>query len=105
MEPAVDDIEFVKLASLLDLGAEDMQKYIGDYNLNGTTVKVYLRGDGVLMVLVPGQPDYELEPLKQDQFKLKIADGYEVHFEIDDKNSVISLSFVQPNGTFKAMRI
>ena len=70
----------------------------------GVTVKVYIRGDGVLMVLVPGQPDYELIATLAHEFRLKIAEGYSVKFEIDDQEVVQSLSFVQPNGVFKAVR-
>ena len=104
MEPSVADITFDKLSPAMEVSEEDLNKYVGEYNLSGATVKVYIRGDGVLMVLVPGQPDYELVPTKEDQFKIKVAEGYEVHFEVDDQNKVLSLSFVQPNGTFKAIK-
>ncbi|MCB0685063.1 MAG: serine hydrolase [Saprospiraceae bacterium] len=104
IEPAVDELVFVRQATVLDIDPNDLEKYLGNYNLMGNTVKVYLRGDGTLMVLVPGQPDYELVPIGTDQFKIKVAEGYEVHFEVNDEHKVLSLSFVQPNGTFKAVK-
>lgn len=104
MEPAVDDIEFTKLSPSFEASMKELQKYTGDYDMVGTTVKVYLKGNGILMVLVPGQPDYELVPTEKDKFKLKVADNYEVHFEVTSEGEVKSLSFVQPNGTFKAVR-
>jgi CubicO group peptidase (beta-lactamase class C family) len=104
MEPAVDDIEFTKLSPAYEMNQDVLSMYVGDYDLNGANVKVYVRGDGVLMVLVPGQPDYELVATEMHNFKLKIAEDYLVKFEVSDANEVLSLSFVQPNGTFKEMR-
>jgi CubicO group peptidase (beta-lactamase class C family) len=104
LEPAVKDISFEKLPPTMKVQKADLQKYTGDYNLEGTTVKVYIRGENTLMVLVPGQPDYELSPTKKDEFDLKILKGYSVKFEVTEKNEVLSLSFIQPNGIFKATK-
>jgi hypothetical protein len=104
MEPAVDDIEFEKLSPTYEISEDGLNKYVGDYDLNGATVKVYVRGDGVLMVLVPGQPDYELVATEMHEFKLKVAEDYKVKFDVNSDNEVLSLSFIQPNGTFKALR-
>lgn len=104
MESAVKDIVFEKMTPSLKVEKTDLEKYVGDYDLQGTTVKVYIRGENTLMVLVPGQPDYELVPAKKDEFDIKVAKGYSVRFEVTDKNEVISLSFVQPNGIFKASK-
>jgi len=104
LEPAVKDIAFVKSAPIVKVEKEELQKYVGEYELSGTTVKVYIRGENTLMVLVPGQPDYELVPTRKDEFDLKIVKGYSVRFEVADNNEVISLSFIQPNGTFKATK-
>jgi hypothetical protein len=53
---------------------------------------------------VPGQQDYELVPTKKDEFDLKVAKGFSVKFEVTEKNEVRSLTFIQPNGNFKAIR-
>jgi CubicO group peptidase (beta-lactamase class C family) len=104
LERAVKDIVFEKMPPSVKVGKADLQKYVGDYDLQGTTVKVYIRNETTLMVLVPGQPDYELVPVKKDEFDLKVVKGYSVRFEVTDKNEVLSISFVQPNGTFKASK-
>jgi hypothetical protein len=65
---------------------------------------VYLRDEKTLMVLVPGQPDYEMVPVKENIFNFKALSGYSVQFEKDEKGKVTSMSFIQPNGTFKAKR-
>jgi hypothetical protein len=102
MEPTVKDILFERLTPAL-LKAE-LQKYVGDYDLSGTNVKVYIKGDKTLMVFIPGQTDYELVPANKNEFDLKIAKGYSVRFEVTEQNKVLSLTFIQPNGNFKATR-
>lgn len=105
LEPAVDnDIVFTKLPPDIKVDNALLQKYTGDYLLNGATVRVYIKDGSTLMVNVPGQPDYELVPAGQDLFNLKIAKGYSVKFEMDEKQSPLSLTFQQPNGNFKATR-
>jgi hypothetical protein len=100
MDPNVADIVFEKLKP--SVAKAQLEKYVGDYDLNSTNVKVYIKGDKTLMVFIPGQPDYELVPVKKDEFDLKIANGYSVTFEVNDQNKVLSMTFVQPNGNFKA---
>ncbi|NND34920.1 MAG: serine hydrolase, partial [Saprospiraceae bacterium] len=104
LEPAVDDIVFEKMDPVLELTTADLNKYVGNYDLNGLNVKVYIRGSNTLMVLVPGQPDYELVPVEEHLFNLKIADGYSVKFDLSDEGKVTQLSFLQPNGVFTASR-
>jgi CubicO group peptidase (beta-lactamase class C family) len=103
-EPSVKDIEFTRLPPAIAIAKSDLQMYVGDYQLGGIVVKVYIRGENTLMVLVPGQPDYELVPSKKHEFDLKILKGYSVKFDVSDKNVASALSFIQPNGVFKATR-
>ena len=104
LEPSVKDIIFEKLAPAFIIKKDDLEKYTGDYDLAGETVKVYIRGENTLMVLIPGQPDYELVAARLHEFDIKIAKGYSVKFDVNDKGEVTALSFVQPNGTFRAPR-
>jgi len=53
---------------------------------------------------VPGQPEYELVPVGNHKFDFKKVAGYAVNFEMNDKGDVLSLTFVQPNGNFKALK-
>lgn len=98
------NIEFKKIPKPKSLTKEELNDYTGNYELAGMTVKVYLKGD-ILYALVPGQPDYELVPLQEkDKFSLKVLQGYYMQFERNDKNELIAVSFIQPNGTFKATK-
>lgn len=104
-EASVKSIEFKKEITTIDVKKEELEKLVGEYELPGPTiVKIYIKGEKTLMALVPGQPDYELVPVKENVFNLKILSGFSVKFEKDEKGNVISLSFIQPNGTFKAKR-
>ncbi len=98
-----DPVIFAFKPDALSLKPEQLQKYLGNYALGGVDVKVYLKGE-VLMVFVPGQPDYETVPTEKDRFDLKALKGYSLLFETNEQGKVISVSFVQPNGTFKAIK-
>jgi len=104
LEPSVKDIVFTRMPPPFKVDKADLQKYVGDYELSGVVAKVYIKGDSTLMVLVPGQPDYELVPTKKDEFDFKTLPGFTVKFEVNDKNQATSATFIQPNGTFTAKR-
>lgn len=102
LEPTLDALKFAKSPRTIKTSADDLQKYVGDYELGGATVKVSVKNN-TLFTLVPGQPEYEMSALGNDRFALKIASGYYVQFEIKDKE-VTQLTFQQPNGNFVAKR-
>ncbi|HSF45144.1 MAG TPA: serine hydrolase [Chitinophagaceae bacterium] len=101
-EAAVKPIVFTKEIEALNLKKADLEKYTGEYNLPGAAIKVYVKGENTLMMLVPGQPDYELVPVKTHEFNIKSLSGYSVKFDVDEKNIVTAANLVQPNGIFKA---
>jgi hypothetical protein len=105
-ETGVKDIEFVRETIAIDIKRSDLEKYAGDYELApGTIAKFYIKGEKTLYAFIEGQPEYELVPVDKNKFDLKILKGYSVKFEENDKGEIISCSFVQPNGTFKAQKI
>jgi len=105
IEPTLPPIKFEKTVKPKDISADELNKYVGDYDLSGQAiVKVYIKDNKTLFVLVPGQPDYELIPIEKDKFSLKIINGYFVQFEINDKAESTGLTFIQPNGNFKAKK-
>ena len=103
-EPAIPaPIKFKRTNATKDLTADDLKKYVSSFSLAGADIKTYLK-ENVLYVLVPGQPEYELVPVGNHKFDFKKVAGYAVHFEVNDKGDLLSLSFVQPNGNFKALK-
>ncbi|WP_198315474.1 serine hydrolase [Chitinophaga tropicalis] len=78
-------------------------KYAGIYEINKMEIKIYLRGEQ-LMMFVPGQQDYTLISTGTDKFKLKELNGFSVEFNMNDKKEVVSVTAVQPNGRFVAKK-
>lgn len=103
MEPNVKDIEFVKKVEIMPLTKADLEKYVGQYDFGGAEAKIYIKGENTLMMFVPGQPDYELQAIKEHEFQLKGLKGFTVKFTVEG-NKVTELASIQPNGTFKAKR-
>ncbi|WP_450782834.1 hypothetical protein [Streptomyces sp. NPDC001635] len=93
--------DFKPEAKILSL--KELQKYTGEYVLGQATVKIYIKGN-TLMVFVPGQPEYETIASEADTFSLKALKGFSVKFNIDAEKQVNSVSFIQPNGAFKAVK-
>ena len=100
-----DEIKFKKDIVVIKLKKEDMQKFVGEYELSGVKAKIYLKGDSTLFLFVPGQPEYELSPVKPDEFNLKAVSGFSVKFLMNDKKETEAMQFIQPNGIFKATKV
>ncbi|HLF47112.1 MAG TPA: serine hydrolase, partial [Chitinophagaceae bacterium] len=105
MEPAVKDIVFEKELKTIDVGINDLKKYEGTYEFApGAEAKFYIKGESTLFAFIEGQPEYEIVASEKNKFFLKVLPDYKAVFEENDKGEIISVSFVQPNGTFKATR-
>lgn len=102
-EPSLKPIEFTRKEKEVAVSGESLQKYTGEYESGGMTAKVYIK-DNTLYVFVPGQPDYELASNGNDKFTIKNLTGYSLQFEKDSGGNISSVSFVQPNGIFKATK-
>jgi len=104
MEAPTITLEFKKTPKAKPLTKAELEEYTGDYSLAGTPVKVYLKGENTLTVEVPGQPPYELIPVGNHKFSFKALAGYHVQFDKKDSVPANALTFIQPNGNFKAER-
>ena len=103
LEAGVKDIEFTKEIKAIEIKKAELEKYAGEYVLApGVNAKFYIKSDKTLFAFIEGQPEYELVPTDKNKFALKILSGYSVQFEENEKGEIISASFIQPNGTFKA---
>ncbi len=103
-EPMLDPFEFVRKPAVQPPTQEVMERYVGEYVLAGTKVTVALRGDGTLMATVPGQPNYELVPVSDPEFKIRGLPGFSIQFVMDDSGNCSETRFKQPNGTFVLKR-
>lgn len=103
MEPTLDPLFFKRTPEIVDLDKETLASYTGEYDLAGTAIKVYLKGEDNLYVLVPGQPEYELISVGDDKFNIKVLDNYSVQF-VKEGEEITGLKFIQPNGIFTAKK-
>lgn len=100
---ATGEVVFEHKDKPVAISNNDLQKYVGDYDLSGTIVTVSVKNN-ILYVFVPGQTDYSMTFVGNHSFNLDVAKGYSVVFEVNANNVAESMSFVQPNGTFKAKK-
>lgn len=104
LQVGIKPIEFKRVAVNLQIDREILDKYVGEYAIGEIVSKIYVKDKNTLFLFVPGQPEYELAPAGSDTFKLKMNDGYRIQFTKSDAGKINGLLFIQPNGTFKAVR-
>ncbi len=105
LQPGLKDIEFTRQSKPKEISKEEISRFAGEFEFApGKGVKFYLKGDKTLYAFIEGQPEYELVPVGKNKFDLKVLQGYSVQFEESEKGDILSVSFIQPNGTFKAKK-
>ena len=105
IEPALDDpIVFMHTPVSIDIDVASLEKYVGDYEIAGTTINVYIKNENTLYMFVPGQPEYELLATAEHKFSFRSLEGFKVEFVASDGNSISEMILHQPNGSFKAVR-
>lgn len=103
MEAALDPIEFKRTPIKIDVAKTTLELFVGEYELGGMIAKVYLKGDKLLFLFVPGQPEYELVATTTHKFAIKTLEGFKVEF-VEGQQGISEAVFYQPNGTFRAKR-
>ncbi len=104
-DPSGDPVEFKRQPLAKDVSEEQLHVYVGMYELAGMRVKITI-DDGVLFMDVPGQTNYETIAQGDHYFKMKDLNGFAIRFEVDDvTGNATALHAIQPNGTFKAVRV
>lgn len=104
-DPGSPEVVFTRRADPALARRETLARYVGQYDLSGVAVAVALRGD-TLTVTVPGQPTYDLVPVREHLFDLIIPGGikgFSLRFTMEGGEAT-EAAFVQPNGTFVARR-
>lgn len=105
LEPALPEpLLFTRTAIPQTMDAKSLQAYTGDYQLTGMVLKVQLKNNQTLSLVVPNQPEYELVPEGDDHFQLKGIPGYSVQFRNQGAAGFDTMILQQPNGNFTAQR-
>ena len=107
LEGPAKPIVFIRQMKSKAMSKDSLQRYVGDYTISGANIKVYIKGENTLYVFVPGQQEYELSASQcdKDKFNFKALAGYSIQFSGNSKNEITELTFIQPNGNFKATRV
>lgn len=90
LEPSVKDIVFTRMPDRQLTQRSFIEAFIGDYEIQGSPVpmKVSLRGENSLIITVPGQPDYKLNPKRGTTFQLADFSGITIEFKRDAAGKV-----------------
>ena len=104
LEPTLKPIIFSRTVRAKEMSIDSLKQFVGDYQLGPAVIKIFIKNDKNLYLFVTGQPEYELVPVEKDKFTIKSLSGFTVQFSRNDKNEVVELLSIQPNGTFKATR-
>lgn len=104
LEQSLDHpIEFRRKPREVSVDSETLNKYTGNYEVAGMTVKVYIK-EGKLYMFVPGQPEYMLTATADNMYVITDLDGYKVEFISGEDGKVKEIMLHQPNGKFKAVK-
>ncbi len=103
MEPTLDPLFFKRTPEIVDLDKETLESYTGEYDIAGTTVKIYIKREDKLYAFIPAQPEYELISVGDDKFNIKALDNYSIQF-VKEGEQITGLKFIQPNGVFTATK-
>ena len=105
LEGALDHpIKFKHKPNIIDVDKETLDRYVGDFDLSGTVIKVYIKNESKLYLFVKGQPEYELLAMDKHKFSFKTLEGFKVEFVESEDKSINEIILIQPHGTYKATR-
>ena len=96
--------DYPKLQRILEVPAEILQKYTGEYNLNGETINVVLNDNKTLNLITRNGPAMELNPVSKEKFTVKYMDGFSVEFILNEKDEVIEMLLTTPGEQMKASK-
>ncbi len=102
-EPTVEAIIFTRMAEKEMMQKGFLEKFVGNYELQGATVIITLKGENTLTISFAGQ-EVELTPYKGTEFKFKGFPGVSVEFRIDVSGVVTDAAIKQPGGTVIAKK-
>jgi aminopeptidase N len=86
------------------VSAENLQKYVGSYDLSGSEFKITIKDNKTLFLNIPQQAEMELVPTSKGKFGIKFMDDYSISFTENDKGEITELMFKSPGGEQKAIR-
>ena len=83
-ETSVKDVVFKRLGDQRMKEKTFLQPLTGSYQRGPATLTVAMKGDHAITLSMPGQPAYDLEPVRGTRFNVKGQNGSMVEFKGDD---------------------
>jgi hypothetical protein len=102
LEPTVKDIVFTRLPDKAMSERSFLEKFCGEYELQGQLFTVQIKGENTLIVVVTGQPEMELVPYKGTEFNIKAAPNASVEFILDAAGAVVEAKLKQAGAVLSA---
>jgi aminopeptidase N len=93
-----------KSQEVKDPPVQSLQNYTGEYDFDGTTVKVTLKDNKTLSLIIPEQPEMELIPVTKGIFSIRNMEDFSVEFTSNEKGEVTGLQFSSPDENIKAQK-
>jgi hypothetical protein len=104
LEPTVKELVFTRLADKKMSERSFLEKFCGQYELQGQLFTVQIKGENTLVVIVSGQPEMELVPYKGTEFTIKAAPGAAIEFILDASGVATEAKFKQGGAVLTAPR-
>jgi len=104
LETSVKPIVFTLMPSDEMAQRSFLEPFVGEYELMGQVLKIFLKGENTLVASGPGMADVELVPYRGTQFKLKGMDVVSLEFKMDGSATANEVVIVQPGATLTAQR-
>jgi CubicO group peptidase (beta-lactamase class C family) len=102
LEPTVKDIVFTRLPDKKMSERGFLEKFCGQYELQGQLFTVQIKGETTLIVVVTGQPEMELVPYKGTEFTIKGAPNAAVEFILDASGVAVEAKLKQAGAVLSA---
>ena len=83
---------------------ENLQKYAGEYDIEGSIVKVAVKDNKTLFINFPEQAEMELVPVSKGKFSIKFMEDTKLVFTENDKGEVTDFTLSESGGEVKGIR-
>ncbi|MFC2157041.1 serine hydrolase [Acidobacteriota bacterium] len=104
IEPTMDPQTFQKKPDPRYFDPDYLKAFEGRYDLVGQLLTISLKGNQLALV-IPGQPEFDLEPDLGGEFVLKQAKIARLYFKTDETGKVTGLVFIQGGTILDAKKI
>ena len=104
IEPTMDPQTFQKQPDPRYFDSNFLKAFEGRYDLVGQQLNISLKGNQLVLV-IPGQPEFDLEPDLGGEFVLKQAKIARLYFKSDEAGKVTGLVFIQGGMVIDAKKL